>query len=186
MKKTLITGVCVALAAGLSSITAAETMKGDLGKTLADASVSAKDKVEAIEAYVAHVEKGAASLTRKEAALAGASIKHVTDEGWTKMHGYFDGKDLKRMKLYPAAGSQKTEEFYYHDGDLVFVFIEENGAGKENHDANAVGTKYFFAHDKLVAAMGPDGKMMEVNDAKEQKMATKLMKESAAFRTMLK
>ena len=186
MRKKLITSVCVALAAGLTSITAAETMKGDLGKTLSDASASAKDKVEAIETYVAHVERKASSLTRKEATLAGEDVKHVTDESWTKMHGYFDGEDLKRMKLYPAEGSQKTEEFYYNDGAPVFIFIEKNGAGKENHDANAVGTKYFFANDKLIAAVGPDGKMMDVNDAKEQKMATKLMKESAAFRSMLK
>ncbi|MEO8439222.1 MAG: hypothetical protein ABI540_03260 [Spartobacteria bacterium] len=186
MKKQLIVSFCVALATGLSSITAAEMMKADLGKTLSDASASAKAKMEAIDSYVKEVEKSASSYTRKEGEIAADSVKKFTDETWSKMHGYFDGEELKRMKLYPAAGSQKTEEFYYYDGEPVFVFLEKNGAGKENHDQNAVGTKYYFADGKLVEAMGPDGKSLDVKSEKEQAMGAKLMKESAAFRGMLK
>jgi hypothetical protein len=86
--------------------------------------------VSAIDAYVRGVEKDAPSLTRKEAKLSEGELKTVTDEGWTKIHTYSDGAALKRMKMYPSGDSTKTEEFYYHDGKPVFVFLEENGAGE--------------------------------------------------------
>ncbi|MEO7167341.1 MAG: hypothetical protein ABI787_12530 [Spartobacteria bacterium] len=186
MKKTLIATVCLALVAGLSSVTAAETMKGDLSKTLMDASMSAKQKMEAIESYVEHVEKGAATLTRKEEMLAKDSLKDATDETWTKMHAYFDGKDLKRMKLYPGENSTKTEEFYFYNNEPVFAFVEKNGKGKENHDKDAVGSKYYFVDGKLIEAIDADGKMMDVKSADAEKMGAKLHKESTALRGMLK
>ena len=112
--------------------------------------------------------------------------EEVTNENWTKIHTYSDGADLKRMKLYPTAGSQKTEEFYYRDGKPVFVFLEANGADKENHDQNATGDKYYFADGKLIAATAADGKSIDVKSAEAKKMSEKLQKESEAFRATVK
>ena len=186
MKKQMMIGVCVALAAGLSSLGAAEMKHADLEKALHDSSATAKTKMEAIEKYVSHVEEKASDLTRKEESMAAADVKKVTDETWTKMHGYFMGEDLKRMKLYPAEGSTKTEEFYFYDNKPVFVFVEENGVGKENHDEKALGSKYFFVDGKLIAAMSEDGKSMDVDGAEAEKMSSKLQKEAKAFHGMLK
>ena len=85
------------------------------------------------------------------------------------------------MKLYPPSGSQRTEEFYYYDGKPVFVFLEANGAGKENHDQNATGDKYYFADGKLIAATAADGKSIDVESAEAKKMSEKLEKESKLF-----
>jgi hypothetical protein len=90
------------------------------------------------------------------------------------------------MKLYPSDGSQRTEEFYYNNGDLVFAFLEENGLGKENHDANAKGEKYYFQDQKLIAAIGADGQPMNVNGSEAKRMEDKILKESRAFRTAAK
>ena len=118
--------------------------------------------------------------------LSPGELKNVTNENWTKIHTYSDGADLKRMKLYPPAGSQRTEEFYYRDGKPVFVFLEANGAGKENHDQNATGDKYYFADGKLIAATAADGKSIDVKSAEAKKLSQKLQKESEAFRAAVK
>ena len=92
------------------------------------------------------------------------------------------------MKLYPPEeGSQKTEEFYYRaTANRSSVFLEANGAGKENHDQNATGDKYYFADGKLIAATAADGKSIDVKSAEAEKMSEKLQKESEAFRAAVK
>lgn len=186
MKKKVIVSLCLGLAAGLSAVTAAETTMTEPGAVLSNSSSTTKEKVEAIQTYVAHVEKGLSSDTRKEGMLSEGSLKNVTDENWKKVHGYYNGDTLKRMKLYPQEGSKKTEEFYFFNNEPVFVFVEENGAGKDGHDKSAVGSKYYFAGHKLIAATAPDGKAMDISSAESEKLSDKLQKESVAFRGALK
>ena len=186
MKKAiLITAMCLGLVA-MMSVRAAEKAENPSLSVLSDNKVGASEKVSAIQAYVRSVEKNISSSQRKEQMLSPAELKKVTNENWTKIHTYSDGADLKRMKLYPPAGSQRTEEFYYHDGKPVFVFLEANGAGKENHDQNATGDKYYFTDGKLIAATAADGKPIDVNSAEAKKMSEKLQKESQAFRAAVK
>jgi hypothetical protein len=178
MKKTIlfVTAMCV----GLVAMTASAAEKAE------NPNLAVSEKVSAIDAYVRNVEKNISSSQRKEQMLTPGELKNVTNENWTKIHTYSDGADLKRMKLYPTAGSQKTEEFYYRDGKPVFVFLEANGAGKENHDQNATGDKYYFADGKLIAATAADGKSIDVKSAEAEKMSEKLQKESEAFRATVK
>src|SRR4030095_14301608 len=185
MKKTIfVTATCVGLVAMMSA-RAAEKAESPSLAILSD-KTGASEKVNAIEAYVRSVEKNISSFQRKEQMLSPGELKNVTNENWTKIHTYSDGADLKRMKLYPPAGSQRTEEFYYHDGKPVFVFLEANGAGKENHDQNATGDKYYFADGKLIAPTAADGKSIDVKSAEAKKMSEKLQKESEAFRATVK
>src|SRR4029450_2363286 len=86
-------------------------------------SLGASEKVSSIDAYVRSVEKNISSSQRKEHVLTPGELKKVTNENWTKIHTYSDGADLKRIKLYPTAGSQRTEEFYYRDGKPVLGFL---------------------------------------------------------------
>jgi hypothetical protein len=186
MKKTIfVTAMCVGLVAMMSA-RAAEKAENPSLAILSDNKAGVSEKVSAIEAYVRSVEKNISSSQRKVQMLSPGELKKVTNENWTKIHTYSDGADLKRMKLYPPAGSQKTEEFYYHDGKPVFVFLEENGAGKENHDQKATGDKYYFTDGKLIAATAADGKSIDVKSAEAKKMSEKLQKESEAFRAAVK
>jgi len=186
MKKTIfVTAICVGLIAMMSARAAGKAENPSLA-ILSDNKAGASEKVSAIEAYVRSVEKNISSSQRKEQMLSPGELKKVTNEDWTKIHTYSDGVDLKRLKLYPPTGSQKTEEFYYRDGKPVFVFLEENGAGKENHDQNATGDKYYFADGKLIAATAADGKSIDVESAEAKKMSEKLQKESEAFRAAVK
>lgn len=183
---TVLATLCVGLLSGLSSNAAEKEMKEPSLAILSDAKADAQAKMDAIDAYVRSVEKEASSLTRKEEKLSADELKKVTDEKWTKVHTYSAGSELKRMKMYAAEGSTKTEEFYYHNGQPIFVFLEANGAGKENHDTSAKGDKFYFANGKLIGAQGADGKAMDVKSADTAKQGEKLAKESKAFRAVMK
>ena len=185
MRNMILLVACVGLTAGMTVRAADQAADSSLA-ALSDTKASTSDKVSAIDAYVRGVEKSAPSLTRKEAKLSDGDLKEVTDEKWTKIHTYSDGEALKRMKMYPGGDSKKTEEFYYYDGKPVFVFLEENGAGKENHDANAVGDKFYFADGTLIGGISSDGKLMDMKSANVMKMSKKLQKESTAFRAVVK
>ena len=178
MKKTIL--FVTAVGVGLVAMSTRAAEKGE------NPSLGVSEKVSATDTYVRSVEKNISSSQRKEQMLSPDQLKDITDENWTKIHTYSDGADLKRMKLYPTAGSQRTEEFYYRDGKPVFVFLEANGAGKENHDQNATGDKYYFANGELIAATAADGKSIDVKSAEAKKMSEKLQKESEVFRAAVK
>ena len=187
MKTKLLATGCIAFVTA-ATVWAADPspMPAASGEHTTKVAAGSAGKVQEIDAYVRGVEKNISSDSRKEEKLSPGELKKVTDENWSKIQTYTDGTSLKRMKLYPPAGSQRTEEFYYRDDQPVFVFLEANGAGKENHDAKAVGDKYYFEKGKLVAAIGADGKEMDIKSAAAQKMADKLHKESQAFRATVK
>jgi len=183
MKNQLFTAgitLCLAVIAGAEEPRAIPEAAPTKAKT------SGPNRVEAIDAYVRGVEKKAASYQRKEAMLSADRLKKITNEPWKKIDSYWDGTTLKRMRLYPEGKSKKTEEFYYDRNTPVFVFLEENGADRENRDANARGEKFYFSDGKLIAVMGADGKAMDIKSAESKKMADKLKKEAQAFRATAK
>ena len=193
MKKKIVVTVCAALAAGTLAAFAMEETKPtansnasatDTKSTAASNNQNPDERVRTIDAHVVKVEERLSQLTRKETILKPNALVKVTDEKWAKMHTYSDGASLERLKVYPSAGSKKTEEFYYDNGSLVFVFVEAEGAGKEGHDANAKGTKYYFGDKGLFAVMEAGGKMVDPTEGKTPAMGEKLQRESKAFRTV--
>ena len=56
------------------------------------------------------------------------------------------------IEKLPARGAEGIQAFTSRirpwaeadDGKPVFVFLEANGASKENHDQNATGDKYYL------------------------------------------
>ena len=188
--KPVIYATAAAAVVGLCAVSSAwatgpspATASGTHHETTAQAD---NPQVQQINSYVREVEKNVSSYKRNEEKLSPAELQKVTDKQWSKIHTYTDGDQLKRMKLYPSDGSQRTEEFYYKDGNLVFAFLEENGLGKENHDANAKGDKYYFQDGKLIAGIGADGQPININGSEAKQMEGKILKESHAFRAAAK
>jgi hypothetical protein len=173
--------ICAALAAGTLAAFGNEEPKATTGST----SQEPNERMRKIDAEVTKVEEKMPKLTRKETTLKPGALVKATDEKWTKIHTYSDGKKIERLKVYPPAGSQKTEEFYYDNNQLVLVFIEPAGAGKAGHDTNAKGTKYYF-HNKGLFAVMSDGKMIDPLDDKARAMGKKLQRESKIFREAAK
>ena len=175
MKTRNIFAVLAVLSVGTLAASAAEETKAS-GAT----GGVPEARVREIDAHVRSVEAKRTSLTRHETMLDPATLAKTTDEKWTKLHTYSDGKNVQRLKVYPTEGSQKTEEFYYDGNRLMFAFVEPKGVGNEGHDANAKGTKYYFDKNGLIA-VATNGKL-SAPDEKARAMGEKLQRESKAFR----
>ena len=143
----------------------------------AERDIDIADRVQKIDSYVRKIEQNQ-TLVRKEVKLDSGALKDVTEEKWAKLDAYSRGDHVVRLKVYPAEGT-KTEEYYYRKGKLVYVFVEPAGAGKQGHDPNAQGTKYYFKGSKLIA-VNEDGKTGSVNE-EARNTGAKLLRESNAF-----
>ncbi|MEO8748426.1 MAG: hypothetical protein ABI379_12335 [Rhodanobacter sp.] len=133
-----------------------------------------------IDAQVRKIEQALPTLARTEVMLKPGSLADVTEVKWSKLHAYASGNTIERLKVYPPAGSAKTEEFYYQDGSLILAFVEPNGAAHEGHSPEAKGTRYYFNANGLFA--NNDGKRTTTTpDAKQKAKGAKLQRESAAL-----
>lgn len=128
----------------------------------------------AIQGYVDQIElEYRDKYQKKEVALTPEQLKGVTEAAWARMHVYSDQGVVKRIKLYPAEGAAKVEEFYYRDGKLVYVSDEPTGSEQARE-------QYFFVDGTLVAAVEADGKLATLDNT-EQLKGAKLVAESQAF-----
>lgn len=128
----------------------------------------------AIQGYVDQIElEFRDKYQKKEVALTPELLKGITEAAWEKLHAYTDQGAVKRIKLYPGAGATKVEEFYFRDGQLVYVSDEPTGSEQARE-------QYFFANGQLIAAIESDGKLAPLDEAEKQKGA-KLIAESAAL-----
>lgn len=156
----------------------------DFEQVLSNASSSADDRVKAIDAYVADVEAKLPGLSRREKVLKPEDLKGVTEASLEKLHAYYEGQSLKRLKTYPKDGSRKTEEFYFYNDKLIFVFVEPEGEGKKGHVPGAKGDKLYFDNNRLVAWYGEDGKRKDPAGSEYKTKSNKMVAEAAAFRKL--
>ncbi len=82
-------------------------------------------------------------------------------EGGT-IEGYYDGADLKRVlvTLYNANG-QMIEDYYYHEGELIFVLEEEitfvyDQVSAEIVDVSIQKATYYFNKGEMIYWKGFD------------------------------
>lgn len=138
--------------------------------------VVAFDQV-ASDAAVAAIEgRMATDLVRREIALEADALAGNSETVWSKMHVYSDAAGPVRIKLYPVADSEKTEEFYFQDGKLLLVVIEPQGS-TESNDVDAPGERWYFADGVLRATVATDGSIGDATSAAAQAMAAKLLAE---------
>lgn len=77
------------------------------------------------------------------------SLRAKIRQKWARIHYYLiDGK-VVRIKTYPHVGiSTRTEEFYFNEGDLILVTVEDDGLGKRGKEKGMID-KMFYFHDGL-------------------------------------
>ena len=128
------------------------------------------------------VEGKLEKLTRKEIKLEGKDIREDIHQKWEKIDAYLDGDKLVRIQAYPHKGiSERTEEFYYMDGKLVFVSIKDKGLEvKEGKDAG-MGKEIYFDNDKIVKYDNKSGEETKNIDEEKKVYETKLPFESKEF-----
>jgi hypothetical protein len=108
--------------------------------------------VERSEQLKASIEAMAPSLTKQELLLSGSIASESIKQDWMKMDIYKDSSGaIRRLKLYPHQGvSERSEEYYFDNEKLFFVYISDHGVTTEDRDEGKPGKEFHFSGDRLV------------------------------------
>ena len=138
--------------------------------------------VESVEARVAGTATRAENaLTLVQRSLAPDAFADVTDEQFERMDAYYEGTALKRIRMIPLPPEIATEEFYFNDGKLVYVYYEPDGATKPEPHPEVSGEKFYFGTEGLMAWVLADGSQVRPNHPDFRKWSTHLQKEAERF-----
>lgn len=97
-----------------------------------------------INTYRQMIEDKLESLNRVE--LDTASARAQIGQKWANIHYYFDGDQVVRVKTYPHDGvSERTEEFYYQNGQLVCAVVEDSGMSQGKEES--IDGKVYYYHE---------------------------------------
>ena len=140
-----------------------------------------------IDAYVASIDSRIAPeitpapnpFLRVETILPSHAFSDVAEESWSSMETWYDGSQLKRLRMRPEAGRTDTEEFTYDRGRLVHVAYRENdGAGSKSAPA---AESFYFGREGLISWVLPDGTKMSRENPDFQYWSDQLLLEAARF-----
>ena len=121
-------------------------------------------------------------LTQRSVTLPSRAFADVTDEEWASMETFYDGSELKRIRLIPHAGAKpETEEFYFNNGNLVFVYYEPDGGTKSTRHVESDGDAFYFGSEGMIAWVRSDGTRVDPNDPDFKYWSKHLLKEAARF-----
>ena len=109
--------------------------------------------------------------------LSTDSLRAKTKQKWSKIHFYSKDGEVQRIKTYPHAEvSNRTEEFYFRDGELILAVIEDNGSAEE--EAEIADKMYFFHAGELI---GEEKGANEKEYAIKSSDAEELLQEAAEY-----
>jgi hypothetical protein len=110
-------------------------------------SVDVDSLVAAIDTKRAEIENSASDPV----AVSTSDLKEKIKQKWDKIHYYtIDGK-LVRIKTYPHENiTNRTEEFYLENDELLLAVIEDDGTGERGKSTEDIDKLYYFADGELI------------------------------------
>jgi hypothetical protein len=120
-------------------------------------------------------------LSLLQTPLAPNAFSDVTDEQFQRMDAFYDGSTLKRIRMIPLPPEMGTEEFYYNDGKLVYVYYEPDGANKPDPHNEVAGEKFYFGAEGLLSWVLADGTRVSSSNPDFTMWSAQLLKEAERF-----
>lgn len=127
----------------------------------------------------------AKSKESKAVELATSGLRDKIKQKWERIHYYKDEAGVYRIKTYPYANiSKRTEEFYFNNGELFMVTIEDMGEGEAGSKAtDAFDKKYYFHKGELLSE---SNKTEEAEYNVRAAEAEELLQEAAEYLDLFK
>ena len=74
---------------------------------------------------------------------------------WSKIHIYTENGVILRIKSYPYETiSDRCEEFYFYEGKLAMVVMENDGDWTQSQDVSKLDKVFYFENGKLIFEKG--------------------------------
>lgn len=98
-------------------------------------------------------------------------MREKVKQKWSKIHFYTIGGNVVRIKTYPHENvSERTEEFYLKDGDLVLAVTEDNGEGERGKENENIDKMYYYHAGEMIKEINGEEKAeysVKQSDAEE-------------------
>lgn len=109
--------------------------------------------------------------------LSTDSLRAKIKQKWSKVHIYSKDGEVQRIKTYPHQGiSDRTEEFYFRDGELILAVIKDQA--RTEAEAEVADKMYFFHAGELI---GEENGANEKEYAIKSSDAEELLQEAAEY-----
>lgn len=80
-----------------------------------------------------------------------ADLRAKVKQKWDKIHFYMMNDEVVKIKTYPYASiSNRTEEFYLENGQVVLAVIEDDGSGEKGKAIEEIDKLYYFNNNELI------------------------------------
>lgn len=144
--------------------TAKDTSKKDTEETTTNDTAVDKEKVVAAHNNLrSEIETKIKEI--KPVEVSTKELREKVKQKWSKIEFYVLDNQVVRVKTYPHENiSKRTEEFYFKDGKLAIVTIEDDGSTSKDKEKGSIEKAYYYQNDKLVS---------EVNNSKETEFSIK-------------
>lgn len=116
-----------------------------------------KDEIEIIRQHYADINKSVPLYRRVKKNLSGFSA-----EGG-ELAAYFHGPSVMKMvATFFGETGKSIEEYYFWNGQLIFVFRAENNYDKplSGKVVRKTESRFYFKDEKLIRWLGEDGKVV--------------------------
>jgi len=145
------------LTIALAAILVSAVLTDIAGPVAAAASAQTEDPIAAIRRHYAQINRGTSKYKQVKKDLAGFS-----SEGG-RLIAYFDGPNIIKLSatFYGETG-KASEDYYYHDGKLIFVLRTDYRYNKplSGRVIRTTMNRYYFSNDKLIRWIDEDGKQV--------------------------
>jgi hypothetical protein len=89
--------------------------------------------------------------------LKSVELREKAKQKWKKIHFYIQEGNVVRIKSYPHEGiSERTEEFYLKDGELVLAVIEDHGLTERLKETEEFDKVYYFDKGDVIKEIGAE------------------------------
>lgn len=158
--RSMIVGIALSAILASCGNAGGETSEAtpEVQTTMEEAAPTEESAAPAID-VAAHVKKADALRASIEGTLDAAEKVTLATEGlrsqiaqkWSMIHFYETDGKVTRIKTYPHEGvSNRTEEFYFDNGDLVMVVIEDDGSGDRGKEKESIDKIYYFHGGEMI------------------------------------
>jgi hypothetical protein len=162
----------------------------ELDAAYMDATMSANARVDVLDSRAALIDarlygpdaiSGLAMLSRRDIELDPDAFSDITDERWARMEAWYEGSDIRKIRMIPSEDRNETEEFYYDRGNLIMVYWNPKGISAQDKSASSGGESFYFGKEGLLSWVRDDGTIGEPSSDEFKYWDAHLRKEAARF-----
>lgn len=138
----------------------------------------AQDEIQSIRQSYAAINKNIRRYRSLKKQLSGFS----TEGG--EMTAYLDGsKVVKVVANYYGESGRALEEYYYRDGNLIFIYRKDSTYSKpmSGRVTRIDEDRFYFNNGQLIRWIGQGGKQVPSSDSEYQKRQTDYLENSKLF-----